>query len=136
MRQGFLSSKWAKAQHIYTNDHNQTTRNNWSRIITSKVLELSWTMWNERNTALHGTNQKELRENHLQQLRQQVDYAYQRANELRTHYAHEINIVFKMKYTKRKKQGVVALETWMKLAENVLKTATMRSKSKLTQWLN
>ena len=63
MRQGFLSSRWAKAQHIYTNDHNQTTRNNWSRIITSKVLEPSWTMWNEQNTALHETNQKDLREN-------------------------------------------------------------------------
>ena len=36
---------------------------------------------------------------------------------------------------KRKKHGIVALESWLKLANSVLQTATERANSKLMKWL-
>ena len=68
-------------------------------------------MWTHRNEKLHGTNKKDIRERHLQNLKEQVDYVYEQANELRQHNRDEINSVFKQKKMKRKKHGIVALET-------------------------
>ena len=72
---------------------------------------------------------------HLQDLKAQVDNAYDRAAELRQHNRNEINIVFKQKKVKRKKHGIVALETWLRLANSVLDKATERANSKLMKWL-
>lgn len=39
----------------------------------------------------------------------------------------EVKSVFKINISKRKKKGVVALESWLRLATGVLKTAETRS---------
>ena len=44
--------------------------------------------------------------------------------------------VFKTPVQKRKKYGLMALETWLHLANGVLATAETRANSKLIQWLN
>ena len=80
-------------------------------------------MWKLRNEALHGSHQKEVQERHLEQLQIQANHAYERATLLQRYNKEEIKSIFKMKVTQRKKQGVVALETWLRLATGILKTA-------------
>ena len=92
-------------------------------------------MWTHRSTSLHGTNQNEIRDKYLKTLQAQVTIHYERATELRQYNASEIDTVFKRNLQKRKQQGVVALETWLEMAKNVLETAHNRASSKLEQWL-
>lgn len=110
LQRGFLSKKWAMAQMVFMQKNGHTTTN-WSKFFTKQVLVISWAMWSHRNEALHGTNQKELRDRHLQNLCSQVDLIYKRANELMPYNKDEIKVVFKQKVEKQKKHGVVALES-------------------------
>ena len=59
MRRGFINTRWSSAQSIYNSQLHISTPKNWSKIFVSKILNVSWTMWNARNEALHGTNSKE-----------------------------------------------------------------------------
>ena len=52
-------------------------------------------MWTHRNETLHGTNLKDIRERHLNNLKEQADLAYERANKLKQYNEDEINTVFK-----------------------------------------
>ena len=135
VRRGFISQKWAQAQRLVDTKTKSRTSMNWSKFFVQQILHISWQMWTHRNTSLHGTNQNEIRDKYLKTLQAQVTIHYERATELRQYNASEIDTVFKRKLQKRKQQGVVALETWLEMAKNVLEKAHTRASSKLEQWL-
>ena len=135
LRRGFLSNKWAMAHMASMSKNGNANTMDWSKFFTKQVLTISWAMQSYRNEALHGTNQKELRDKHLQNLCSQVDLMYKRAKELMPYNKNELKVVFKQKAERRKKHGVVALESWLKLANNVIDTAQERANNKLEQWL-
>ena len=92
----FVSSRWAAAQRIMSNTTNKgNATTNWSKFFVKQILHISWTMWIYRNEALHGVNQKEVRDEHLHNLGEQVDVLYMRAQELRIFNKDEIDVVFK-----------------------------------------
>ena len=51
---------------------------------------------------------------------EQIEYAYKKARELREYNKEEIDCVFKTPAQKRKKYGLMTLETWLHLANGVL----------------
>lgn len=135
VRRGFISQKWADAQNLTSKQKKYPTHTNWSKLFVKQLLHISWTMRTHRNSALHGSNQKEIRERHLQSLQEKVDLAYTSAKELQVYNKKEITKVFRLSIHKRKKYGVVALESWLKLANKVLEKASAQATTKMEQWL-
>ena len=64
-----------------------------------------------------------------------MDLAYKIAKELQIYNKEEITKVFRLSIHKRKKYGVVALESWLKLANKVLEKASAQATTKMEQWL-
>ena len=136
VRRGFISNQWSLAQTVYNKQQKISTNSNWSKILLHQILTVSWSMWNTRNEVLHGTNSNERQEKAREKLIEQIEYTYKKAGELREYNKEEIDYVFKTSVKKRKQHGLMALETWLQLANGVLATAESRANSKLMQWLN
>ena len=104
------------------------------------MLDTSWEMWLARNKALHGDTIHESRDKRIANLQDKVSLLYRRAHRLKQMNDKDVTIVFKLDEKKRKKKGVVALETWTELAEKVLNAAEERleriRENGLTKWLN
>ena len=77
-------------------------------------------MWELRNATLHGSNASEIREQQLKTLHLQIDQLYNRAKVLAYRKDKELHAVFKMTRKTRKKQGLVALHSWIKLANAIV----------------
>ena len=136
LRRGFISAKWSQAQCSFAKDNATYNQHKWSKILIKQILHISWTMWTFRNETLHGLNKKAINMQHLGNLREQVDLAYTRATELKLYNKNEIAVVFKLPPKKRKKFGIEATESWLKMASNVLDKAQQRASTKLEKWLN
>ena len=138
IRRGFISRRWSRVQTIYTKNGQQKGHlpRNWSKTLVSKILEVSWAMWTERNKALHVTNSKERKEKLRDKLIGRMEYLYKQSKILLSYNKEEIEYVFRVPLKKRKKHGIVAMEAWLKMATSVLEKAEIRANSKLIKWLN
>ena len=78
-------------------------------------------------------------EKQLEALREKVDYFYERIQEFKWANEGDIGTIFgKDKHAmkrKVKKKGVIALESWIYLAEELIKVLEDREQHKIDAWL-
>ena len=139
LRRGFISQTWAKLQYAVDNNQRREPKD-WNKLLVKWVMDVSWEMWLHRNTALHGNNHKEGKQIKLDNLKRLVDILYQRADKVKCVEDKDVQAVFKLHKEKRKKKGVIALETWVNLAEKVTEKAEKEladiQRNGLDKWLN
>ena len=89
---------------------------------------------------IHSESAQEAQRDRLKRLHQEVHMLYKRSQPLKILNDPDIKEVFKLDEAKRKTKGVVALETWTKLAAQVLHVGEERLKlhreNGLERWLN
>ena len=104
------------------------------------MIETNWKMWEERNTVIHGNTIEEARRNKIKVLQESVLLLYRRAQISHRFMDAGERRTFWMDVAKRVKGGVIALETWVKLAtlvlEKVEERVEKRRSTQIEQWLN
>ena len=135
IRRGFLSQQWAIVQQHYYSQSRFIGTKDWNKYFVTKLLAVSWSMWETRNTELHETSVKERRDNQLTRLRQQVDNLYQRASLFDHKVYMDLGEAFKMKKERRLKYGVVALHTWTNMAADIVVKVEKREAGSIERWL-
>ena len=100
-----------------------------------KILDVSWSMWEERNKVLHGASAKEARDKQLSLMHSQVQNLYHRAALFDTKTYPDLGKVFQMTKEKRLKKGLVALKTWTTMATDILIKVEKREARSIERWL-
>ena len=139
MRRGFISRRWSEAQQLFEENKKMQPKP-WNTTIIKWILEYSWDMWMERIKALHGTNVKENREKRREKLGKEVEYLYLRVSKLPKPHNTDILQLFRMKEENRRKKGIIALESWIKMVTKVVRRAeesiqTLKQTG-IDKWLN
>lgn len=135
VQRGFLTKKWAEIQEQYALSIKRTQLD-WNKTLVKQTIEHTWNMWTCRNHVLHGSNAKEIREKHHDHLKVQVKHLYKRAQNPKIKRDREVQEVFSIDQKKQLKRGIVAMETWINLAEQVVEEAEKRETTVLEEWLN
>ena len=139
VRRGFISSSWAGIQYM-VDKYNNNASKEWNKLFVKWMMDVSWEMWQWRNQALHGSNIKEGREKKLKNLQDIVSVLFQRAERVKCLQDEDVRQLFKLNEEKRKRKGVVALETWTDMAGKVVQRAEEKlehtRKNGLDKWLN
>ena len=139
VKRGFISKAWTEAQEYYNNTCKGALKD-WKSILVRWMIETSWKMWEERNKVIHGNTIEEARMNKIKVLQESILLLYRRARLSHRFMDERERRIFRMDVTKRVKGGVIALETWVKLAtmvvEKVEERVEKRRPTQIEQWLN